>query len=96
MSKELEVIKRDLDYEKCLEIVKKQPNCCLAPRVNAIDKIEEDLKALEIIKPYLEKIIGMNQYDRDFYECFLHIRDSSILITKEEYDILKRCCYEIN
>ena len=50
MSKELEVIKRDLDYEKCVEIVKKEPNCCLAPRVNAIDTIEQKLKDFEWLK----------------------------------------------
>lgn len=54
-----------------------------------LDKVEKQKKALEIIKPYLDKIIGMNVYDKDFYECFLQIRNKRVLISKEEYDLLK-------
>jgi len=51
--------------------------------------IEKELKALEIIKPYLNKIVGMNVCDKDFYECFLQIGNKRVFITKEEYDLLK-------
>jgi len=53
------------------------------------DIIEKELKALEIIKPYLNEIVGMNVYDRDFYECFLQIGNKRVFITKEKYDLLK-------
>ena len=52
------------------------------------DAIERELKAFDIIKPYLEKIVGMNVYDKDFYECFLQIGNERVFITKEKYDLL--------
>ena len=73
MDKELEVIKRDLDYKKCLETVKKQPNCCLAPRVNAINIVEKKLKALEIIKNRECIFKGLQDVSQEEYELLKEI-----------------------
>ena len=53
------------------------------------ETIEEELKAFEILKPYINKIVGMNVYDKDFYECFLQIGKERVFIPKEKYDLLK-------
>ncbi|MBR3889480.1 hypothetical protein IKJ53_03105 [bacterium] len=51
--------------------------------------IEKELKALEIIKPFLNEIIGINKYDEDFFECFIQIGNKRKSIPKEKYDLLK-------
>lgn len=78
MSRELDVIKRDLDYERCVKTVKKEPNCCLAPRVNAIDIIAKREKALEIIK-------RLKLIDKHLLLDMFNMND----ITQEEYELLK-------
>ena len=66
-------------------------NYCVLKREReyACDVIEKELKAFNIVKPYLKEIIGMNVYDKDFYECFLQIGNKRVFITKENYDLLK-------
>ena len=49
----------------------------------------KELTALEILKPHIIKISGMNVYDKDFYECFLQIGNQRIFISKEQYDLLR-------
>lgn len=92
MSKELEVIKSDLDYERCVKIVKKEPNCCLAPRVNAIDIIAKKDKAFELIKNkavnvgYILISENVEEYNK-LVNGSIAKRDRQL--TQQEYDLLK-------
>ena len=64
------------------------------PTINGLEKVvrycdvEKELKALEIIKPFLKEIIGINKYDKDFFECFIQIENKRKPISKETYDLL--------
>lgn len=53
------------------------------------DDTYKKVKALDVIKPYINDLIGCNVYDRDFVEYFIETKHGRKFISKEEYDSLK-------
>lgn len=52
------------------------------------DKEKQD-KFIEVLKPYLKDIIGMNVYDRDFVEYFIYTKNGRKIISEDIYDLIK-------
>lgn len=103
MSKGLEALEK-IDHTICMNNlannikwdIDKYDHCaCVSVEdfVECYEIIEKELNALEIIK---ERDIDMHDIRVYSYSYFNYRRSERGLITisKEEYDLLKRCCYE--
>ena len=93
MNEGLEALKyaRIVDYTTDVALGKREPNKKLEESFNIIEK---DLKAFEIIKPFL-KNIRLEENEKGEYEILIDVVNSdkplviAMVNSKEEYDLLK-------